>query len=83
MPLPDEARHAAVTRSWGRDVRQDLQEHSVNRASICFVKFDGIVFVLTNAAKLYCPAEYFAQALTQSLTSGRKELLAGITPFSP
>ena len=26
MPLPDEARHAAVTRSWGRDVREDLQE---------------------------------------------------------
>jgi hypothetical protein len=59
----------------GTNVREDLQEHRVDRASICFVKFDGIVFVLTNAAKLYCPAEYFEQALTQSLTSGRKELL--------
>jgi len=59
------------------------RKHRVNRASICLIKLDGIVPVLTSAAKLYCPVEYFEQALTQSLTSGRKELLAGITPFSP
>jgi hypothetical protein len=62
MPLPDEPLHAAVTRSWGREVREDLQELDVNRTSICFV---------------------IERALTQSLTSGRKELLAGIMPFSP
>jgi len=65
MPLPDEALHAAVTRAWGRDVREDLNEHIVNRASICFVKFVGLVLMLTNAAKPYCPAEYLEQALAQ------------------
>jgi hypothetical protein len=65
MPLPDEALHAAITRAWGRDVREDLKESIVNRPPICFVKFDGVVLMLTNAAKPYCPAEYLEQALAQ------------------
>jgi len=50
MHLPDEALHAAVTRAWGRDVREELNEHIVNGARISFVKFDGVVLRLTNAA---------------------------------
>jgi hypothetical protein len=65
MPLSDEALHTAVTRAWGRDVREDLNEHIVTRRRICFVKFDGIVLMLTIGARPYCPAEYLEQALAQ------------------
>jgi hypothetical protein len=65
MPLSDEALHAAVTRAWGRDVREELNESIVNRPPICFVKVDGIVLMLTNGAKPYCPAEYLEEALAQ------------------
>lgn len=65
MPLSDEALHAAVTRAWGRDVREDLNERIVNRHPICFVKFDGMMLALANARKPYCPAEYLEQALSE------------------
>jgi hypothetical protein len=65
MPLSDEALHAAVRQAWGRDVREDLNEHIINQRAIYFVKFDGIVLMLTNGAKPYCPAQYLEQALAQ------------------
>jgi len=63
--LTDERIHTAIARAWGRDVRDDLNEHIVNRPPICFVKFDGVVLLLTNGAKPYCPPEYLEQALAQ------------------
>jgi hypothetical protein len=65
MLLPDEVLHAAITRAWGRDVREDLNEHIVTGATICIVKFDGVVLILRNTAKPYCPAQYLEQALAQ------------------
>jgi uncharacterized protein YegJ (DUF2314 family) len=65
MPLPDETLHAAIIRAWGRDVRKDLNEHIVNRAPMCFVKFDGMTLLLSNVSKPYCPAEYLEQALSE------------------
>jgi uncharacterized protein YegJ (DUF2314 family) len=65
MPLPDEVLHTAITRSWGRDVRKDLNEHIVNRPPICFIKFEGAVLMLSNVRKPYCPAEYLEQALSE------------------
>jgi hypothetical protein len=62
MPLPDETLHAAIIRAWGRDLRKDLNEHIVNRAPICFVKFDGMTLLLSNVSKPYCPAEYLEEA---------------------
>lgn len=64
-PLTEERIHSAIARAWGRDVREDLNEQVVNRPPMYFVKFDGIVLLLTNAAKPYCPAEYLEQALAQ------------------
>jgi uncharacterized protein YegJ (DUF2314 family) len=65
MPLSDEALHAAVTRVWGRDVREDLNEHIVHGATTSIVKFDGMVLLLSNVGKPYCPAEYLEQALDE------------------
>src|ERR1700751_2107904 len=62
IPLPDEVLHAAITRAWGRDIREDLNEHIVNGASISIVKFDGMVLSLSNGGKPYCPAEYLERA---------------------
>jgi hypothetical protein len=59
----DERIHSAIVRAWGRDVREDLNEHVVNKPPICFVKFEGVILMLSNVAKPYCPAEYLEQAL--------------------
>ncbi len=65
MLLPEEALHAAVTRAWGRDTREDLNEHIVNRPPICFVKFDGMMLALSNAKRPYCPPELLDEALSE------------------
>ncbi len=76
MLLPDEVLHAAIIRAWGRDVRQDLDEHIVNGATTCIVKFDGVVLILRNAATPYCPAQYLKQALAQ-FPDERQKRVAG------
>jgi len=75
ITLPDELLRTAITRAWGRDVRKDLNEHIVNRAPICFVKFDGMVLLLSNAAKPYCPAEYLEQALSEFPEMRQKKIV--------
>ena len=65
MPLPSDALHAAVAHAWGRDTREDLKESIVNRPPISFVKFEGIMLMLTNGTKPYCPDEYLEEAVAQ------------------
>jgi uncharacterized protein YegJ (DUF2314 family) len=65
ISLSDEALHAAITRAWGRDVRKDLNEYITRLPPICFVKFDGMMLLLSNVRKPYCPAEYLAEALKE------------------
>ena len=81
MPLRDEAVHAAIRCAWGRDVREDLNESVVNGPRVCFVKFDGIVLMLTNGARPYCPAEYLEQALAQFPHERQKEVARGHKAF--
>jgi len=75
MPLPDEALRAAVSRAWGRDVREDLNEHIVNSPPICLVKFDGMVLLLSNVGKPYCPAQYLEQALSEFPEMRQKKIV--------
>jgi uncharacterized protein YegJ (DUF2314 family) len=65
ISLADEVLHAAIVRAWGRDVRKDLNEHVVNKTSICVIKFEGMLLLLSNAQKPYCPAEYLEEALKE------------------
>ncbi len=79
--LTDERIHTAIARAWGRDVREDLNEHVVNRPPICFVKFDGVVLLLTNGAKPYCPPEFLSQTLAQFPEERQKKVAREHQPF--
>lgn len=63
--LTEERIRTAIGLAWGRDVREDLNEHVVNGPPICFVKIYEMVLLLTNSDKPCCPAEYLEQALAQ------------------
>lgn len=63
ISLPTETIHAAIRRAWGRDVRKDLNEHVVGKPPICFVKFEGMLLLLSNVQKPYCAPEILEQAL--------------------
>jgi uncharacterized protein YegJ (DUF2314 family) len=64
LTLSDETLHQAVTRAWGRDVSKDLNEYIATK-SLCFIKFEEIVLLLTNTRKPYCPQQYIEQALAE------------------
>jgi hypothetical protein len=65
MPISTDTIHQAITHAWGRDTREDLNEHVVNKRSIYLIKFDGMMLHLTNGARSYCPPQYLEQALAQ------------------
>ena len=65
ISLPDEAIHAAIRRAWGRDVNKDLNEHVVGKLPICFLKLEGVMLLLSNVQKPYCPPEMMEQALAE------------------
>jgi hypothetical protein len=71
----------AIGLAWGRDVREDLNEHVVNRPPICFVKFDEMVLLLTNSDKPYCPAEYLEQALARFPDERQKKVARKYNAF--
>ena len=52
-------------RAWGRPPREALKESVVVRPPLCFINFDGMVLMLTNAGRPYCPPEHLEQALAQ------------------
>jgi uncharacterized protein YegJ (DUF2314 family) len=75
MPLTEGVLHAAVTRAWGRDVRKDRKEYISSLPPICFVKFDGMMLLLTNTKKPYCPAEHLEQALSEFSELRQKKIV--------
>jgi hypothetical protein len=72
--LPTETIHAAIRRAWGRDVREDLKEF-VSKPPFCFVKFEGILLLLSNARKPYCPPEMVEQALAEFSEVRQREVV--------
>jgi hypothetical protein len=75
ISLPDEAIHAAIRRAWGRDVRKDLNEHVAGKPPICFVKFEGMLLLLSNVQKPYCPPEMMEQALAEFSEVRQREVV--------
>lgn len=65
IKLPEEDVHAAIRCAWGRDVRKDLNEYVASKPPICFVKFEGMLLLLSNVGKPYCPPEILEQALAE------------------
>jgi hypothetical protein len=63
--LTDDVLHAAVVRAWKRDVDETLKEYVMNMPPICFVKFDGMILLLTNVNKQYCNPENLEQAVAE------------------
>ena len=74
ISLTDEAIQGAIRTAWGRDIRKDLNEFVVTQP-LCFVKFEGIVLLLTNAGRPYCPAGMLEQALAEFPELRQKEVV--------
>lgn len=55
-------------------MRKDLKEH-VARSPICFVKSEGMLFLLSNVRKPYCPPEMIEQALADFSEARRREVV--------
>jgi uncharacterized protein YegJ (DUF2314 family) len=75
MNLSDEAIHSAIEHAWKRDIREDLNEHVVNKPPICFVKFDGMMVMLSSVHKPYCPVENLDQALAEFPEMRQKKII--------
>lgn len=74
ISLPNETIHAAIRRAWGRDVREDLKEF-VSEPPFCFVKFEGMLLMLSNARKPYCSPEMLEQALAEFSEVRQREVV--------
>jgi hypothetical protein len=61
----EELIRSAIVRAWEVSADGDLKESVVAKPPLCFVKFDGIVLLLTNAGRPYCPPQYLEGALAQ------------------
>jgi len=73
--LTDQKINSAVVRAWGREPRKDLNEHIVYKPPICFVKFEGIVLMVTNAGRKYCPEQYLEQAIAEFPEERQKKVV--------
>lgn len=80
ISLPNATIHAAIRRAWGRDVREDLKEF-VSKPPFCFVKFEGMLLLLSNARKPHCPPEMLEQAVAEFSEVRQRKLSASIKDF--
>jgi len=74
ISLPNETIHAAIRRARGRDVREDLKEF-VSKPPFCFVKFEGMLLMLSNARKPYCSPEMLERALAEFSEMRQREVV--------
>lgn len=74
ISLPDETIHEAIRRAWGRDVSKDLNEF-VSKPPFCFVKFEGMLLLLSNARRPYCPPEMLERALAEFSEGRQREVV--------
>jgi uncharacterized protein YegJ (DUF2314 family) len=72
LDLTDELLHRAITSAWGRDISKEDKEYVVNKAPICFVKFEDMVLLINNAGKPYVTEEYKKEQASREFKEKRQ-----------
>jgi uncharacterized protein YegJ (DUF2314 family) len=58
LNLTEQRLHSAIRNAWGRDTREEDNEHVLHKPSVCIVKFEEMVLLINNVRQPYVTEEY-------------------------